>query len=141
MSRSPAAPARSHRRLTLVASGLASVLAAGALASAPSAQAAWTTGATVHGGKVQVCKVPLAGGDLRIRVRLDNRSAKHTHIGLLFRTRGEQKTEVKVRAAAGKLSDAKALRWKRGDVLGAGIMETTVGGLGDTLLPSRLPRC
>lgn len=126
--------------MTLVTTAVTSVLAAGVLV-APSAQAVWGNTVSVHGGKVQVCKVPLGGGDLRIKVRLDNRAAKHDHIAMVFRYRGEQQTQVQVRAARGKFSGVKFLRVNRGDVVGAGIAEVTVGGLGDTLNRSSIPRC
>lgn len=119
---------------------MASVLAAGTLL-APPAQAAWTSGAAVHGGNVLVCKVPLDGGDLRVRVRLDNRNAKHTHIGSISRERGGTWTSVAVRAAAGKQSGTKSLVLSRGEVVGVTISEVGPGGLGSTMPRSSIQRC
>ncbi|NPC96648.1 hypothetical protein [Nocardioides sp. zg-DK7169] len=119
---------------------MASVLASGALL-APPAQAAWTNGLAVQGAKVQVCKVPLGDGDLRVRVRLDNRGAQHAHIGSVYRVRGEQRTEARVRAASGKMSGTKALRVKRGDQVGVGFEEVTGEGLGGTMTRSSISRC
>ncbi|MQW78079.1 hypothetical protein GHK92_19610 [Nocardioides sp. dk4132] len=133
-------PARASLRRAAATTVVASVLGAGTLLASP-AQAAWTSGALVHGGNVLVCKVPLDGGDLRVRVRLDNRKAEHTHIGLLYRYRGGKETYVKVRAAAGKQSATKSLRLTRGDVVGSGISEVGVGGLGGTMTRASIPRC
>ena len=134
-------PARSFLRRAVAASAVTSVLAAGTLLASP-AHAAWTSGASTHGGNVLVCKVPLGGGDLRVRVRLDNRTAAHPHIGELFRLRGGTTTRVTVRAAAGKQSGTKSLRVNRGDaVVGAGIWEVSGGGLGGDLSRARIARC
>ncbi|WP_122816056.1 hypothetical protein [Nocardioides pantholopis] len=121
-------------------SALTSLLAAGMVA-APSAEAAWTTGVANDGGKVRVCKVPLGGGDLKVKVRLDNRRAKHGHVGYVYRLRGGKWTDARVRAGGGEWSGTKSLRVNRGDAVGAGIDEIDGPGLGGTMAKSSIPRC
>jgi len=133
-------PARSFVRRAAATAVAASVLGAGTLLASP-AQAAWTSGARAHGGNVLVCKVPLDGGDLRVRVRLDNRNADDTHIGELRTERKGVRTQVRVRAAGGKQSATKSLRVSRGDVVVVGISEVTVGGLGGTMTRASIARC
>ncbi|WP_166140580.1 hypothetical protein [Nocardioides ochotonae] len=121
MPRALPAPSRSRspRRLALAASAVASVLAAGVFL-APPAQAAWTTGSKANGVKVQVCKVPLGGGDVRVRVRLDNRASSQVYRGTLMRLTGGSGS-VTVRATGGSISGTKSLVVKPGHLMGTGI--------------------
>ncbi|MQW75484.1 hypothetical protein GHK92_06335 [Nocardioides sp. dk4132] len=108
-----------RRRLALGAAALTSLAAAGTVL-APPAQAAWTTGAKANGVKVQVCKVPLTGGDVRVRVRLDNRASSQVYRGSLERLTGGSGS-VTVRAAGGTISGTKSLVVKPGHLMGTGI--------------------
>ncbi|MQW75483.1 hypothetical protein GHK92_06330 [Nocardioides sp. dk4132] len=140
MPRTLPAPSRSPRRLTLAASAVTSVLAAGVFL-APPAQAAWTTGARVDGAKVQVCKVPLGGGDVRVRVRLDNRANDVVYKGMLHRYSGPNITRTVSVRAAGKISGTKSMVVKAGSEMGTGI-SGPVGGLGSFVGYARnLARC
>jgi len=108
-----------RRRLALGAAALTSLTAAGTVL-APPAQAAWTTGSKMNGVKVQVCKVPLGGGEVRVRVRLDNRASDEVYRGSLMRLSGGSGT-VTVRAAGGTISGTKSLVVKPGNMMGTGI--------------------
>lgn len=134
-----ALPGRSIRIAGMGA--MTSLLLTAAVLTAPAAQAAWTSGARVHRGDVQACKVRNNDGSLTIRTRLDNRLASHTHLGGMSRTRDGQRVSVEVRAAAGEISATKSLRWRSGDVLSIGIGETTGEGLGGGIAPSQIPAC
>jgi len=103
----------------VAASAVASVLAAGVLL-APPAQAAWQNASSANGVKVQVCKVPLGDGNVRVRVRLDNRASGKVHRGSLMQLTGGSGS-VTVRAAGGKISGTKALVVKPGHLMGTGI--------------------
>lgn len=109
----------------------------------PAAQAAWTTGTKIHGGKAQVCKVRVDDGVFKIRLRLDNRNARHTHTAGLSRTRGTSVDSIKVRAGAGNVSSTKVLGWRSGDqrVLSVGMGETDGRGLGGGISLSQIPGC
>jgi len=109
--------------------------------TATSAQAAWTTAQQVHGGKTLVCKVPLADGQQRVRLRLDNSNAQHTHVSGMSRQRGGQTTQVDVRTAAGNVSATESLVWRRGDVLVTGIGEVTGEGMGSQIGIGQISRC
>lgn len=136
------APASSTRPVRIAAiTVLTSLLGIGGVLTASSAEAAWSAGASVHGGKTQLCKVRHNDGSLTIRVRLDNRGASHTHLGGLSRTRDGQRANVEVRAAAGRISGTKSLRWRSGDTLSVGIGEPTGEGLGGGASPSQISVC
>ncbi|TYL55385.1 hypothetical protein FXB39_03310 [Nocardioides sp. BGMRC 2183] len=126
---------RTATRLGVV--GLLTALVLGALALiGPSAQAAWTTGVQAHGGKVVVCKTNLGDGRFRIKGRLDNRGAKHTHTGAVSRIHGNKLVaNLSFRAAAGRTSATKSLVWtraqrQRGEVLSVGFGEAAGIGMG-----------
>ncbi|MEP9362873.1 hypothetical protein ABLE68_07910 [Nocardioides sp. CN2-186] len=140
MTRTPRRRDRIASRLGVLA-GSSSLLVAAVLVAPPAAEAAWGSGARVHGGEVQACKVRNDDGSLTIRTRLDNRRASHTHLGGMSRTRDGHRVSVNVRAAAGKISGTKSLRWRSGDVLSIGIGETTGEGLGGSIDPSQIPHC
>ena len=126
----------------LTALGVLPGLVLGALVlTGPAADAAWHDAMQIHGGKLQVCKVPLDGGRTRVKVRLDNRGASHAHLGGITRVRGDDQVQRNLRAAAGRLSDVKSLVLRRGDQLGAGMGETTGEGAGGELPLSTVSRC
>ena len=107
----------------------------------PAATAAWHNALAFHGAKLQVCKVPLDGGRTRVKVRLDNRGASHTHLGGTTRVRGTDQVSRDVRVAAGKVSDVKSLVVNRNDQLSAGMGETNGQGAGGELPLSIVSRC
>ena len=126
----------------LIALGTLTCLASAPLvATAPAAHAVWTPMVRIDGARSLVCKVPLGDGRTRVKVRLDNRNADHTHIGGLSRTRGDQQASVEVRAAAGQVSATKSLIWKRGDQLSTGIGEPSGEGAGTGFPISAVARC
>lgn len=127
-------------RLTVLGLLTALLLAPMALL-APAANAAWGSVVTIHGARLQVCKVALGDGRQRIKVRLDNTRGGHTHLGGVSRTRGGQRQSVDLRAAAGRRSDVKSLVWRRGDQLSGGIGEVTGEGAGGGFSPGDVPRC
>lgn len=131
---------RTPARLALGAL-LTSLTVAGSTAIAAPAQAAWGTQTTIHDARAQVCKVRLAGGDFKIKLRLDNRKADHAHLGMLFRDRDGRTTTRKARAAAGKVSKVKSLRWKRGDSLTTGVHEIKGPGAGGGTSIGAIPIC
>ena len=127
-------------RLTVL--GMLTCLVLGAMAfTGPAAQAAWSTQMRVHGSKLQLCKEPLRDGRIRLKVRLDNRAADHTHLGGLSRTRDGVRVDAHFRTAAGRLSDVKSLVWQRGDELTAGMGELSGEGAGGDFLFSEVARC
>ncbi len=87
-----------------------------------------------------MCKVRVTGG-YRIKVRLDNRRATHTHIGGLYRSRNGNTAQVRVKAARGRVSATKALLWRPGYQLSVGIGELDGRGLGGGIYPSSIARC
>lgn len=108
---------------------------------APAANASWGSLVTIDGARLQVCKVALGDGRQRIRVRLDNTRAGHTHLGGISRTRGGQRQSIELRVAAGRRSDVRSLVWRRGDRLSGGIGEVTGEGAGTDFSPGDVPRC
>ncbi|NPC98413.1 hypothetical protein [Nocardioides sp. zg-DK7169] len=143
MPRPLAAPSRSLSRSGLrvgaVASAVASLVVAGTML-APPAQAAWKNGSSANGAKVQVCKVPLDGGDVRVRVRLDNRATGRTYTGSLMRLSGGSGS-VTVRAAGGTISGTKSLRVRPGHLMGTGISGPGVDHGSAIGYARSLPRC
>jgi hypothetical protein len=111
------------------------------VATAPGASAAWGSVITIHGARLQVCKVPLGDGRQRLKVRLDNTRGGHTHLGGISRTRNGQRQDVDLRAAAGRVSQVRSLVWRRGDELSGGIGEVTGEGAGGGFSPGDVPRC
>ncbi|WP_141014899.1 hypothetical protein [Nocardioides sambongensis] len=137
---------RTATRLTVL--GLLTALLVGAFAlTGPAAQAAWSNGSQLHGGKVQVCKVALGDGRLRIKVRLNNTSAQHTHVGGLSRVRDFTTiVGLDVRARAGRTSNTKSLVWTRaqrnaGEWLSVGIGDTNGQGHGGEIGLSQIRVC
>lgn len=128
------------QRLTVLGLLTVLVLATTAL-TAPAAHAAWTTSMSIHGGKLQLCKEHLGDGRIRVKVRLDNRGASHTHLGGISRTRGGERVDANHRTAAGRLSGVKSLVWQRGDTFVAGMGEVTGEGAGGDFLVRDLARC
>ena len=127
------------QRLTSL--GVLTCLALAPLAVAAPAQAAWTPVVRIDGAKALVCKAPLGDGRTRVKLRLDNRGADHTHLSGLSRTRGGQQASVQVRAGAGQVSGTTSLVWKRGDQLSTGIGEVTGEGAGTQFLLGEVKRC
>lgn len=116
-------------------------LALAPLAVAAPAEAAWTNMMQIHGGKLQLCKVPLGDGRTRLKVRLDNRGASHTHLGGISRTRDGRRVDVNHRTAAGRTSDVRTIVVRRGDQLVAGMGETSGEGAGGDFALSGVARC
>lgn len=146
MTPSPRPSLRSASRAAALVALLGLVL--GSLAvTAPAAQAAWFNAAAVHGGKVQVCKVHVRDSTWRLRMRLDNRRAPHTHIGGLSRVRNfKTVSSISVRARAGRVSGTKSMLWKRSwesdtQWISAGIGDTNGQGLGGAIGFRQIPRC
>lgn len=127
-------------RSTVLGLLAASVLAPAALIAAP-AHAAWGPIVTIDGAKLQVCKEPLGNGRVRVKARLDNRGADHTHLGGISRTRGDQRQSVEFRVRAGRVSQVDSLVWRRGDQLTGGIGETNGQGAGTDFALGDVPRC
>jgi hypothetical protein len=127
------------KRLTSL--GVLTCLALAPLAVAAPAQAAWTPMVRIDGAKALVCKAPLGDGRVRVKLKLDNRGADHTHLSGLSRTRNGQQTSVEVRAAAGQVSGTKSVVWKRGDQLSTGIGEVTGEGAGTGFELDQVSRC
>lgn len=122
---------------------LGAVLAAAALvATVPApASAAWQTSTVVHGAKLQVCKRYVDGQNY-VRFRLDNRQARHTHLGGLSRTRNGETRTFNVRAAAGRISQVVQLPVRPSDRFSTGVGELTGEGAGGGTGPlSTFPRC
>lgn len=108
---------------------------------APAATAAWTSWGTIHGSRAQVCKVPLAGGSTRVKLRVDNRGAGHAHRVSLFRDRNGSFHEIAVRAGAGQVSGVKSLVLAPGDEAGVTTHEPNGGAAGDMLRLGMVARC
>lgn len=130
-------------RAVAVATAAALLLSLCALAtqSAVPARAAWTNVMTMDGGKLQLCRVPLGGGKTRVKGRLDNRNAKHTHTAGFTRIRGENRTNRAFKVVAGKRSGIKAIKFRQGDKLSAGMGHPDGSGGGGQLPLRDLPRC
>lgn len=111
--------------------------------TAPAAHAAWRNVMQIHGGKVQACKVPLADGRTRIKARLDNRGADHTHLGgITGASDSSQPGRIEFRTRAGKMSPVKSMVFRRGErYLSAGMGEVTGEGAGGDFPLSDVPRC
>lgn len=125
----------------LVLAVLAPLLATGfTLASSSSAEAAWTNETNIHHSKVQLCRAKTRTGWL-VKLRLNNRQAKHAHYGTLFRERGKRTVSIKVRGNRGKFSRTKALVWKRGDRLTTMVSELNGVGAGGAAAFWRISRC
>ena len=86
--------------------------------------------------KLQLCKEPLGDGRTRVKVRLDNRQAAHTHLGGISRTRDGQRVDANHRTPAGQLSAVKSLIWQRGDYFVAGMGEVSGEGAGGDFMLS-----
>ena len=127
-------------RLTALGA-LTGLLLTSATVVAPSANAAWTTWGNRHGAKPQVCKVPLSGGSVRIKVRVDARQASHAHRVTIFRDRNGSFREIEVRAAAGRISGTNSIVLARGDEAGLTVHEPDGGAGGDMLQLGRITRC
>ena len=113
------------RRLALAAVTTLGLGTATLAAATPVHAADWTTVMSVHKGKTQLCKQPVAEG-WRVRIRLDNRNADHGHVSGMSR----DGTQVAVRASAGEVSKVKSLVFQRGDELVVGIGELNGEGAG-----------
>lgn len=76
----------------------------------PQASAAerWTTVISAHGAKVPMCKHS-AGSNWTLKLRLDDRAAKHTHQAHAFYSRSTGTRSVKVSAVKGKVSSVARL--------------------------------
>ena len=120
---------------------LTSLLLAPLSLTAPAAHAAWTTQQTVDGARLLICKQPRGDGRIRVKARLDNRRADHTHLAGVSRTRGAQTTRIDFRTAAGRLSPTKSLVWRRGDTLVAGMGEPSGEGAGGDFVLRDVTRC
>jgi hypothetical protein len=127
-------------RITALGLLAAGVLAPAALV-APAAHAAWGPIVTIDGAKLQVCKEPLGDGRQRVKARLDNRGADHTHLGGISRTRGDKRQSVEFRVRAGRVSRVDSIVWRRGDSLTGGIGETNGQGAGTDFTLGSVPRC
>ena len=132
--------ARSRLRHLAAASAVTSLVAASTMLVSSPAHAAWKTGSSMNGAHTQVCKVPLANGDVRVKVRLDNRATNEVYRGTLMRLSGKE-ISVVVRAAGGTISGTKSLRVRPGAFMGTGIGSPR-GDLGGAIGYARdLPRC
>ncbi|MGB0102052.1 MAG: hypothetical protein WBP61_17375, partial [Nocardioides sp.] len=105
------------------------------------AHASWHNTMSIHGGKLQLCKIPLSNGRVKVKVRLDNRKSSHTHLGGVSRTRDGQRRSIDFRTGAGRLSPTKSLIRKPGDYLSAGMGEPSGEGAGGDFLLSSVTRC
>lgn len=101
----------------------------------PASQAAWGTQHTFHGAKLQLCKTRSEGSSRYdvLRMRLDNRGARHVHHGSIGRNRNGRYTGVMVRAAAGRMSSVKSITFRSTDELIWGGGEGEGINFGDTV--------
>jgi hypothetical protein len=113
------------RRLALTAVTTLGLSSAALAAAAPAHASDWTTLVSVHKAKTQLCKEAVSDG-WRVRIRLDNRNADHTHLAGMARN----DTQVSVRAKAGEVSKVRSLIFQQGDELVVGIGEVTGEGAG-----------
>lgn len=137
---------RSAARLTALGMTAAAVPAA-LVITAPSADAAWKTVSRLHGARVELCKTHRSGDEYRIKMRLDNRAGKHTHVGGVSRVKDFRTVDsAGVRPAAGKVSKTKSIVWrtrwsKDGQWISAGIGETNGQGHGGEVGFNQIPNC
>ena len=131
---------RLTRPLALLLGALLTAATLVATVQAP-ASAAWQNSTTIHGGKLQICKRYVQGQNY-VRFRLDNRQARHTHLGGLSRTRNGVTRNFDVSAAAGRISRVVQVPVRPSDQLSTGVGELTGEGAGGGTGPlSTIPRC
>jgi len=124
------------RRLALASVTTLGLGAATLVVATPAHAADWTTVLTVHKARTQLCKEPVGNG-WRVRIRLDNRNADHTHLAGMSRNG----TQASVRAKTGEISKVKSLVFERGDELVVGMGEPTGEGLGGDQELARVGAC
>jgi hypothetical protein len=129
-------PSTLSRRLALATVTTLGLGTATLAAATPAHAADWTTVIAVHKAKAQLCKEPVGDG-WRVKIRLDNRNADHTHLAGMSRN----DTQVSVRAQAGEVSKVKSLVFQRGDELVVGIGEVTGEGAGGSEDLGRVGLC
>lgn len=117
---------------------IVSGLAVGTFAAPPASASTWDTVTTVHGAKLQFCKVKRKSGVFLLRMRLVNKAGKHRHRGFIY---VREVKRMEVRARAGRISKVKAIRVKSGFsfVTGVGDINGPTAGGGHSL--SETSRC
>ena len=124
------------RRLALASVTTLGLSAATLVVATPAHAADWTTVLTVHKARTQLCKEPVGDG-WRVRIRLDNRNADHTHLAGM--SAGGDRASV--RAKAGEVSKVRSLVIQRSDELTVGMGEPTGEGLGGDQELARVGLC
>lgn len=124
------------RRLALATVTTLGLGTATLVVATPAHAGDWTTVLTVHKARTQLCKEPVGDG-WRVRVRLDNRNADHTHLAGM----SGSGAKASGRAKAGEVSKVKWLVVNRGDELTVGMGEPTGEGLGGDQELARVGLC
>ena len=135
-------PVTTLRRTTSLA--LLTAVIVGLLAAAP-ASAAWKKTLTWKGAVTQACRAPQADGDLRVKVRLNNRDGKAGSTGGLNRVRADGSTgnawTYTRHVRPGKISNVVSLDFARGSKVYL-LIGSDVGITGERIIKvSALPRC
>ena len=135
---------RTTVRNAVGASTLAVALSAASWLVATPAEAAWKGVLSYEGGVTQLCKVPLSGGKVRVRVRMNNAKGRHWAKAGINRVVGGQPgsawTYTKS-AKPGKVSNVNSLRFARKAKVYA-LVGSDMGPTDDAVLAmSSIPRC